>query len=379
VLFVGNSLTHAKYDPARRLANGYDAGRGAAGPHVHDLLCPSAAACSAAESEPPNDPDTFNYPAGITTLLQKLDYLSAHKDAQYHETGPFGGVPGIVLRLSEQARVPLDVSILAVSGSTLEGPNIGGNPRNAALIGDARWDHVVLQEFSTGPLPPTVVVNGHPVATTGDPAGFAAGVSGLVSRIDAADAAAGRAPIPVTLFQTQPLAALGFTSDDPAQPLYGSRSGPPGSPNAPYVGAPDPMGQVTSDLRNSYRAVAAGWNAANPNGSHLDVSPVGDGWLAAMRIGVARTDPFRPARYPGQVDLWDADAPKACCGLPVGYHPSAAGAYEDALVLFGTLSNREPLLMDPSGTIARALGIPAASAAGLRAAASVALHEPRNH
>lgn len=373
VLFVGDSFTHGRYDPVRRFAGGYDTGPGAVvGPHVHDLLCPSAAGCDAAEAVAPNDPDRFGYPAGDDTLASKLAFLTAHAAAQYAEAGPFGGVPGIVLRLAQEAGVRLDVSILAVSASTLGGKNIGGNTANAALIESARWDRVVLQDQSSQPLPPQVVVAGRTVATKGDPAAFASGVAALVSGIDAADATAGRASIPVTLFQTPPMASYGYTSDDPAKLLAGTSYG--ASADAPYVGSADPMGQMEGDIRASYRAVATGWNAENPRASHLDVSPVGDAWIAAIRLGVAQRDPYLAREPHGAVDLWDADVLDACCTVPIGYHPSPYGAYLDALVLLGSLTGRDPLwfgLFDPA---ARALAIPAEAALGLRVAASQALH-----
>src|SRR5215469_11744819 len=43
ILFVGNSFTHGRYNPVRNYNRGFDAGTG----NVHDLLCPSAATCSA--------------------------------------------------------------------------------------------------------------------------------------------------------------------------------------------------------------------------------------------------------------------------------------------------------------------------------------------
>jgi hypothetical protein len=43
ILFVGNSFTHGRYEPVRT----YNAGFGT--DTVHDLLCPSLAACSSAE------------------------------------------------------------------------------------------------------------------------------------------------------------------------------------------------------------------------------------------------------------------------------------------------------------------------------------------
>src|SRR5258705_12031103 len=54
ILFVGNSYTYGKYDPVRNYMSGYDTGPGAVStPHVHDLLCSSAASCSSAESVSP--------------------------------------------------------------------------------------------------------------------------------------------------------------------------------------------------------------------------------------------------------------------------------------------------------------------------------------
>ncbi len=373
VLFVGDSFTHGRYDPVRRFAGGYDTGPGAVvGPHVHDLLCPSAAGCDVAEAVAPTDPDRFGYPAGDDTLLAKLDYLTANTAAQYAETGPFGGVPGIVLRLSQEARVRLDVSILAVSASTLGGKNIGGNKANAALIESARWDRVVLQDQSSQPLPAQIIVAGRIVATKGDPAAFASGVAKLVSGIDAADHGAGRAPIPITLFQTPPMASYGYTSSDAEKLLYGTSYG--SSADAPYVGTDDPMTQMEGDIRASYRAVATGWNRENPLASHIDVSPVGDAWIAAMRLGIAQRDPYLASEPAEAVDLWDSDVLDACCTVPIGYHPSPYGAYLDALVLFGTLTGRDPVSLAPFDPTARALGIPANVAIGLQMSASRVLH-----
>ena len=372
VLFVGDSFTHGRYDPVRRFAGGYDVGPGAiAGPHVHALLCPSAAGCDAAEAVAPTDPNQLSYPAGDDTLLAKLDDLTADTAAQYAEAGPFGGVPGIVLRLSQEAGVRLDVSILAVSASTLGGRNIGGNRANAALVESARWDRVVLQDQSSQPLPAQIVVAGRTVATKGDPAAFASGVAGLVSGIDAADQEAGRAPIPVTLFRTPPMASYGYTSGDPEKLLYGTSYG--SSVDAPYVGAEDPMAQMEGDIRASCRAVAAGWNTENPSASRIDVSPVGDAWIAAMRLGVAQRDPYLASEPAGAVDLWDSNVLDACCTVPIGCHPSPYGAYLDALVLFGTLTGRDPLSFGLFDPVARALGIPANAAIGLQASASWAL------
>ena len=59
ILFVGNSYTYGKYDPVRNYMSGYDTGP-VSTPHVHDLLCSSAATCSTAEKVPANIPSQAN-------------------------------------------------------------------------------------------------------------------------------------------------------------------------------------------------------------------------------------------------------------------------------------------------------------------------------
>ncbi len=370
VLFVGNSFTHGRYDPARNDNSGFDSGPGAAsGPHVHDLLCLSAATCSAAESVAATDPDSAAYPPLAVTLRQKLDYLAATPAALYAETGPFGGVPGVFLQLTRDAGLSYDVSILAVSAATLAGKSLNGSAANSALIGSARWDRVVLQDQSFEPLPATVLVDGQSVATRGDPASFQAGVAGLVAKIDAADAAAGRAAIPVTLYETQPIASYGYVSGRVDAPIYGSSTSAPGGLNAPYVGAANPVAQMAADLHQAYLAAAARWNAANPAGSRLDVALAGDAWVSAMALRVAQFDPFLPVEPGGEVDLWDGDALLACCTAPIGYHPSAYGAYLDALVLFARITGHSPLV-GAGGQAARMLGVGPAVALQLQLAAA---------
>ncbi len=372
VLFVGNSFTHGRYTPVRTYHAGYDQ-PSSTNPHVHDLLCLAASTCSPAESLPPTDPDSETYPSGVTTFAQKLTYLTSTPAAQYTETGPFGGVPGIFLQLTEDAGLPYDISIIAVSAATLDGKSFNGSKANSLLIGAAKWDRVILQDQSFEPLPMTVQVGGKAVATKGDQAAFFAGVDGLVSKIDAADAAAGKRPIPVTLYDTQPIASYGYISNNPAEPIYGSSTSPAGGVDAPYVGAAHPMQQMAADLHRAYAKAAASWNAANPAGSHLDVAPVGDAWVTALNMRIARTDPFTGTQPLGMLNLWDGDALDACCTAPIGYHPSIYGAYLDALVLFGRITGDSPLRFGPYEPAAQALGISPFAAAELQAAAAATL------
>lgn len=335
ILFVGNSFTHGRYNPVRTYNAGFGAG------DVHDLLCPSAVSCSAAETGPQVDPSKTPPPG---TLSQQLAYLQANPSAQYNEPGPYGGVPGIFLQFTRDAGLDYDVSLVAVSSATLTGylNNKGSEAGILPLIESPQWNKVVLQDQSFRPLPSTITVGGAPVATRGNPAGFQSGVDGLINGIDAAASKAGKSNPAVTLYETQPLANYGYTSADPNKPIFGSSTGPAGSIYAPYVGDANPNAAMARDLHNAYEAAAADYNAANPAGSHVDVALAGDAWVTAMNEGIAVSDPYLAHLPANEVDLWDSDVLDACCTTPIGYHPSMYGAYLDALVLFDQITGIDP-------------------------------------
>jgi hypothetical protein len=341
ILFVGNSFTHGRYAPALN----YNAGPGdaAGNAQVHDLLCPSAP-CSGVEGVAPVNPGQ-NPPPG-STLAQQLAYLNANPAAQLTEPGPFGGVAGIFLQFTKEAGLDYNVSLVAVSSATLTGylHNTGNEAGDLPLITNPAYSHVVLQDQSFQPLPSTITVAGQSVPTRGNPASFQSGVNGLVNAIDAADHAAGKPAAAVTLDETQPLASYGYTSSNPAKPIYGSSTVAAQGGNkayAPYVGDPDPIAAMASDLHDAYVGEAAAYDAANPAGSHLDVALAGDAWVTAINSGFAQQDPFL-ATEATPVDLWDSNPLDACCTTPIGYHPSQYGAYLDALTLFDQITGIDP-------------------------------------
>ena len=339
ILFVGNSFTHGRYDPVRNYNAGFGAG------DVHDLLCPSPTSCSAAESGPQVDP-AQTPPSG--NLQQQLGTLSSNPSLQYNEPGPYGGVAGIFLQFTKEAGLNYDVSLVTVSSATLKGylNNTGNEAGMLPLIENSKYNKVVLQDQSFQPLPTTITVNGHSVTTRGNPTSFQQGVNGLISGIDAADKAAGKAPANVTLYETQPLAAYGYTSSNPNAPIFGSSTGPARSQFAPYVGAANPIGQMASDLHNAYVGAANAWNAANPTKSHVNVALAGDAWVSAINRGIAVRNPYLANTPANQVDLWDSNPLDACCTTPIGYHPSTYGAYLSALVLFEEITGVDPATLD---------------------------------
>ncbi len=265
ILFVGNSFTHGRYNPALN----YNAGAADAGPGVvHDLLCPTAGCAGTVEGVPAIVPSQTPPPGA--TVLDQLNFLNTHPSAQLTEPGPFAGAAGIFLQFTKDAGLNYDVSLVAVSSATLNGYNSGSSSADKPLIAQSRWDRVVLQDQSFTPLPSTISVNGQSVPTRGNPANFKAGVEGLVTAIDAADVRAGKPAVPVTLYQTPPLAAYGYTSNNPNAPLFGSSTVAAQGGNkayAPYVGDADPIAAMAADLHNAYYGEAASWNATNPSGS----------------------------------------------------------------------------------------------------------------
>jgi autotransporter-associated beta strand protein len=385
LLFVGNSFTHGKYPPALN----YNAGTAASvgDPSVvHDLLCPSTTATGActsgAEAVPHVVPTSANTPGA--NLTAQLNYLQANPSAAYTEVGPFSGVAGVFLQFTKEAGLHYDVSIVSVSSATLTGylNNTGSEAGMLPLIANAKWNQVVMQDQSFRPLPTTVSVNGVSVPTRGNPAGFQSGANGLINAIDAADAATGKANAAITLEQTQPLASYGYTSSNPNAPIFGSSTVAQNGGNpafAPYVGASNPIAQMAGDLHNAYSNEATSYNSANPAKSHVGVAFSGDAWVSAINLGIAVQNPYLTNNPAKQVNLWDSDPLTGCCTTPIGYHPSAYGAYLDALTLFYKITGMDPVLMEAEfnannplflSSAAHALGISANDAQLLAIAAA---------
>jgi hypothetical protein len=343
ILFVGNSYTHGRYSPALN----YNAGD-ASDPSnsvVHDLLCPgtgTGACSSGVEAVAPVTPTTGNTPGG--TLGGQLTYLSNNPSSQYTEVGPFGGVAGIFLQLTQEAGLNYNVSLIAVSSATLTGysNNTSSELGDLPLIENAKYSQVVLQDQSFQPLPTTINVNGTTVATRGNPTSFASGVNKLIGDINTAHG--GSHATSIYLYETPPIAAYGYTSTNPAAPIFGSSTVASMGGNkayAPYVGDANPDTAMASDLHNAYLSEAAA--AHTTLGNSVSVALAGDAWISAMNSGYAQQNPFLVNEPAGQVDLWDSDPLLACCTVPIGYHPSAYGDYLDAMTLFYTITGVNPL------------------------------------
>ena len=218
-----------------------------------------------------------------------------------HEQGPWGGIPGIFKKLTDEAGLPYEVHLEAISGQTLKFHYDSA----LAVIQQPKWDQVVMHDYSTGPLP---------TRHGGQPARFYDYTTRLEQAIHTANPAA-----QVYLYQTWARADLTYPADKP------------------YTGLP--LDSMTQDLHAAYYQEAA------RNGHVVGVAPAGDAWLRAVQQGVATPNPYAPE--PGKVDLWATDR----------YHPSRYGAYLNACVLLAELTGYNPRKLGRTEQAAADLGI----------------------
>ena len=94
------------------------------------------------------------------------------------------------------------------------------------------------------------------------------------------------------------------------------------------------------------RDVRAGIDKAAAAASVKTVIPVGEAWTRAMVTGVADRNPYDGIE-PGKVNLWTYDS----------YHASASGYYLEALVVFGSLTGRDPRSLGDNECSAYELGL----------------------
>ncbi|MGC4083994.1 MAG: hypothetical protein QM736_18265 [Vicinamibacterales bacterium] len=99
-----------------------------------------------------------------------------------------------------------------------------------------------------------------------------------------------------------------------------------------------PIEQMGKDVRVAYDKAAAGAGAK--------VIPVGDAWNRAMATGLADTNPYDGIET-GKLNLWTYD----------NYHASTYGYYLEALVIFGSVTGRDPRSLGDNECSGYELGI----------------------
>ena len=339
ILFVGNSYTFGRVDPVLS----YNAA------NVHDLTA-AFNAVSSAGSNP-------------------------------YEPHPWGGVPGIFKKFTDESGLSYDVSISARNAATLRGQFL--NTANAAWdlrgnVASQVWNTVVLQEQSDAALPAgrgknanlaqfnayadqfeRFIHNGSAQSYTEtqlygslaacQATGLSTASCNTVRNIPANPNASAATQIYLTETWARPdmvfahkITTPDLTTSD-GRPIVDTSSA--GGDATLYYAT---LAGMTADLHASFAAKAA----SNPK--FAGVLPVGDAFQLAVDQGLVKTSGFYDATgvyvppQPGEpMNLWWFDY----------LHASKYGSYLDALVQFGMITGLSPLSLGPNEQAAIDLGI----------------------
>jgi hypothetical protein len=210
-----------------------------------------------------------------------------------------GGVPALFKSFTQQAGLDYDVSLETRGGSGLDfhlNEKLG-------VIGRRGWDQVVMHGYST---------------------------------LDAE-----KPRDPAKLIATARQMADFLRTRNPAVELYLMATWSRADQTYPGKGAwaGKPIEQMGRDVRAAYDRAAAAANAKA-------VIPVGEAFNRAMQAGVADPNPYDGIDA-GKIDLWAYDH----------YHASTHGYYLEALVIFGTLTGRDPRSLGDNECSAYELGL----------------------
>ena len=231
-----------------------------------------------------------------------------------------GGVPALFKSFASQAGLRYEVSLEIAGGTNLD----FHYEQKAALIARP-WDHVLLQAYST---------------LDEKAPGDASKLIDYSSRL-------------AKLFQSR------NPGVDVRLVATWSRGDQTYLPSGHWFGKP--IDTMAKDIRAAYDRAAV-------NSSYIRaVIPVGQAWNRAIESGLAARDPYQGIPR-GQINLW----------APDNYHASNHGYYLEALVIFGSVTGRDPRILGSNETAAAQLGIAPSDAVALqRIAFETLAGEPR--
>jgi hypothetical protein len=219
-----------------------------------------------------------------------------------------GGVPALFKSFTQQAGLDYEVSLETRGGSGLD----FHLANKLTEIGSRGWDNVVMHGFSLldaeKPRDPAKLV-----ATSRQMAEFLRGKNPAVN---------------IFLIST-------WARADNVYPEKGAWHG-------------QSVEAMTRDVRAAYDQAAKGAGIKT-------IIPVGESWLRAMQAGVADANPYDGIDA-GKLNLWTYDS----------YHASTHGYYLQALVIFGTLTGRDPRSLGDSECSAFELGMSRAEVKSLQ-------------
>jgi hypothetical protein len=195
-----------------------------------------------------------------------------------------GGVPALFKSFTQQAGLDYNVFL-----ETRGGVGLDFHLENKlGVIGSRAWDTVVMHGFST---------------------------------LDAE-----KPRDPAKLIATSKQMADVLRSHNPKVQLYLMATWARADQTYPATGAwaGQPIEAMSRDVRAAYDKAADASAVKN-------VIPVGDAWTRAIQTGVADPNPYDGIDA-GKLNLWTYDS----------YHASAYGYYLEALVIFGSVTGRDP-------------------------------------
>ena len=213
-----------------------------------------------------------------------LRYYRADTVTDMNSLG-IGGMPALFKSFTSQAGLDYDVYLETEPGVGIDWHVVN----RLGVIGKRPFDTVVMHGYSTlDPKKP------------GDPTVLVSSVKQIADFLRAKNPA-----VDLRLMATWPRADLTYQATGA---WYGK-----------------PIEAMARDVRAGYDQAASG--TANVKG----VLPVGEAWIRAMQTGVADPNPYDGVDA-GKVNLWTYDS----------YHASAFGYYLEALVVFGSITGRDP-------------------------------------
>lgn len=230
----------------------------------------------------------------------------------------FGGIGTLFKRFADQAGLDYKVTTKTEAAVGLD----WHLQHSTKAIGGERWDQVVLQSYST-----------LDADRPGDPGKLIASAKDMAELIRRRNPGAG-----IYLLATWPRADQVY---EPTGAWYGKS-----------------LAQMADDISRGYDMAASAANAA------AQVIPVGQGWMRAMRNGVADDNPYNGIDA-GKVDLWGYDH----------YHASAYGSYLEALIVFGKVTGLDPRVLGSEECSSIELGFSSEQTGQLQSVAAEILQE----
>ncbi len=214
-----------------------------------------------------------------------------------------GGVPALFKSFTAQAGLDYDVYLETRGGSGID----WHVAHKLELIGQRPWDAVVMHGYSTlDPKKP------------GDATLLIRSVQQMAEFLRSKNP-----QVDLRLMATWPRADQTY------------------QPTGAWFGKP--IAAMARDVRAGYDLAAAATPAIR------GVVPVGEAWVRAMQTGVASANPYDGIAA-GKLNLWTYDH----------YHASSYGYYLEALVLFGSLTGRDPRSLGANECSGFELGLSAA-------------------